>query len=253
MSKKINILLVGYGKMGKMIHECVDYINGEVVAIYDPIDPEHNIPFEELDIRSVDVAIEFTDPKFGYYNVQKLLHRKVPVVTGTTGWFTRVIELEKQFHHKNHTLIYSANFSLGMNIFYDIIEESTKILDQSSLYDVYGLEAHHRVKTDAPSGTAKILSGIVTKNFTKKKKAIYGLQNIEVLNEEDFLFSVIRAGNIAGYHEIGFDSEFDEIKLIHNAKSRKGFAYGALLAAQHAVKVKGFYNFKDIFRKVISG
>jgi len=252
MDKKINLLLVGYGKMGKIIHEHADYINGEVVAIYDPGNKEHDVPLEEMDLKKVDVAIEFTDPKFGYYNVQKLLHRKIPVVTGTTGWFTRVMELQKQFVPKDHTLIYSANFSLGMNIFYDILDEATKLMSQSNLYDVYGLEAHHRGKADSPSGTAKILSNIVIKNIEKKKKAIFNLNNTEILNHDEFLFSTIRAGNIAGYHEIGFDSDFDEIKLIHNAKSRRGFAYGALLAAKYAHKVKGFYNFNDIFRKIIS-
>jgi len=250
-AKKINILLVGYGKMGKIIYDNADFINGKVVTIYDPAYPDYRKPIEEIDVSNIDVAIEFTHPRHGFYNVQKLLYKKIPVVTGTTGWFKRISEIAKQFNPENYTLVYGANFSVGMNLLYRIVEESAKLVNSIDLYDVFGLESHHREKVDSPSGTAKVLAEIIQKNIPAKNKAVFELNN-RPLEEGEFSFTSIRAGNIIGYHEIGFDSDFDEIKLMHNAKNRKGFAIGALLAAKYAVQNKGYHDFKDIFKQVIS-
>jgi 4-hydroxy-tetrahydrodipicolinate reductase len=247
----INILLVGYGKMGKMVKENADLIKAKVVAIYDPNIAEHKTPIEKLDLSNIDVAIEFTSPECGFDNAKSLLHKKIPVVIGTTGWFHKVEELKSHFSPEEHTLIYGANFSVGMNLFYEIVEEGSKLINQTNLYDVYGLEAHHRHKADSPSGTAKVLADIILENTGNKESVVFDLNN-KPLTHSEFSFASVRAGNIVGYHEIGFDSDFDDIKLVHNAKTRKGFAIGALLAARYAVKHKGFFNFKDIFRAVLN-
>ena len=249
-SKKINILLVGYGKMGRIIHENVSFINGEVVSIYDSNIPEYSNAWETLDFQKIDVAIEFTHPVSGFENVKRLLSQKIPVVTGTTGWFHKVDELKKKYDSNEHTLIYGANFSIGMNLFYEILAESTNLINNAGLYDVYGYEAHHRLKADSPSGTAKVLADIILSNTSNKDKTVFDLNN-KPLNENEFSFASVRAGNVVGYHEIGFDSDFDEIKIIHNAKNRKGFALGALMAAKYALCNRGFMDFKDIFRGVL--
>ena len=245
MDKKIKLLIVGFGKMGKIVAENADFINAEVVAICDPNIPEYNIPFSELDFNNIDVAIEFTQPECGFDNIRELLKYKIPVVTGTTGWFHRIDELKNLYNPKEYTLIYGANFSVGMNLFYEILNNASKLIDQTNLYDFFGYEAHHRFKADSPSGTAKVLSDILLKNSSQKENVIYDLNNKPLLPNE-FSFSSIRAGNIVGYHEIGFDSDFDEIKIIHNAKNRKGFALGALMAAKYALENKGFKDFKDV-------
>jgi 4-hydroxy-tetrahydrodipicolinate reductase len=248
---KINIFLVGYGKMGRIIHDNASFINGYVVGIYDTHIPEHNKPIDELDFYDIDVVIEFTRPDSAFDNVKKLLKKNVPVVTGTTGWFHKIDSLKKSFNFNEHTLVYGANFSIGMNILYEIVEESTRFINQTGLYDVYGYETHHRAKAESPSGTARVLSDIIIKNTTSKEKAVFDLNN-KPLNDNEFSFSSIRAGNVVGYHEIGFDSDFDDIKLIHSAKSRKGFAIGTLLAAKYALNHKGLFNFKDIFKSVFN-
>ena len=242
----INLLIFGYGKMGRTIHENADHINANVISIYDPNIPEYS----KLKLDNVDVAIEFTHPDQAYSNIKLLLENKIPVVTGTTGWFHRIEEIKEHYNFDDHTLIYGANFSVGMNLFYEIIKNASKLINQVCLYDVYGYEAHHTKKADTPSGTAKVISEILLQNLDNKEKAVYNLQN-ETLKENEFSFSSVRAGSIVGYHEIGFDSDFDEIKISHNAKTRKGFALGALIAAKYAVKNKGIFNFKDIFNDVI--
>ena len=245
----INILIVGHGKMGKMIAENVDYINGYVKYIYDPNIPEYSKPIDHVDMSDIDVAIEFTHPKCGYDNVRKLLKQNIPVVTGTTGWFDKVDELKKEFSPDSHTLVYGANFSIGMNILYEIIENTTRLIDFTHLYDVYGIEYHHNKKADSPSGTAKVITDIILKNISTKDKAVYDLNNTPI-KENEFNFASVRAGSIIGCHEVGFDSEFDEIKITHNVKNRKSFAIGALMSAKWATKNKGFYDFRSIIREI---
>jgi len=230
MQPPLNILLVGYGKMGHMIHEN-EIIAGTVTQIYDPHIPQHQTPLQNRDLSKINVAIEFTHPDSVFGNLDFLLSHNIPTVTGTTGWLHRLDELKQKYPPENHTLIYGSNFSIGMNIFFSIVETATKLLSQHQ-YDIYGLEAHHRQKADAPSGTAKTLTDIINKNTSLQKTPL--------------LFSSIRAGSIVGLHEIGFDSEYDEIKLIHNAKNRLGFAQGALVAASIAVQQTGYFDFRDI-------
>ena len=248
--KKIRILLVGYGRMGKLIHENANYINGEIKAICDPHIPEYNHPLDSFNADDFDVAIEFTGPEFGFENVKTLLQKKIPIVTGSTGWFHKIIELIDLFDPSENSMIYSANFSIGMNIIYDIIENATKIFNQYNIYDIYGLEKHHKHKVDSPSGTARVISEIVINNIDRIHDVVFHLNETE-LKPNQFSFSSVRAGNIVGVHELAFESEFDDIHITHNAKNRVGFAIGALIAAKAAINMKGFHNFKDIFKSVI--
>jgi len=245
----MKVLLVGYGKMGQMIDSYLSVINGKVEAIIDKNNPLYPLNISDIEPNNIDVAIEFTHPDSGFQNVHELLSKKIPVVTGTTGWFDKIEELKKEFDPKQHTLIYGANFSVGMNLFFEIVKKATQQINATNLYDVYGLEAHHRHKADAPSGTAKVLANIVLDNFVNKNSVVYDIKDKKI-NDDELCFTSIRAGEIVGYHEIGFDSDFDEIKLSHNAKNRKGFAIGAILAAKFAIVNKGFHDFKDIFHLV---
>jgi len=247
----INVLLVGYGKMGKLIKEHVDQIEGQVVDIYDLSNPVYAMPLAKRNLNGIDVAIEFTHPQSAFENVKELLSRKIPVVSGTTGWWERLEEIKSLFHPREHTLIYGANFSVGMNLFYKIIEYSSQLIGNQQLYDLSGLEAHHRQKFDAPSGTARVLCETIQKNFIGKTEAVFDLHH-QPLQDHEFCFTSIRSGNIVGLHEIRFDSEFDEIKLTHNAKNRLGYALGAIYAAKYALCHSGYYNFQDIFSDVMS-
>jgi 4-hydroxy-tetrahydrodipicolinate reductase len=232
----MKLLIVGYGKMGQMIHENAHIIGATDIDIIDPSIPAYHTDIDDLKECNYDVAIEFTHPGVVYENVRKLLSKKIPVVTGTTGWFHRIDELRSEFDPDRSTLIWGANFSVGMNIFYQVAKSASELILHTKLYEPYGLEKHHAKKVDAPSGTAKVISEIVEDSHPEHR-------NIE--------FSAVRAGAITGYHELGFDSDFDEIILSHNAKSRKGFAIGALLTARYATTVNGFYDIRDVFNKVI--
>jgi 4-hydroxy-tetrahydrodipicolinate reductase len=227
----MRLLIVGFGKMGQMIHENAHIIAASDIRIIDPNIPAYNTDINVLSEGSYDVAIEFTHPECGYENVRKLLKKNIPVVTGTTGWFHKIDQLRSEFDPDSHTLIWGANFSVGMNLFYQIVKSASELILNTKLYEPYGLEKHHAKKVDAPSGTAKVISEIVADCHPEHT-------HIE--------FSAVRAGTITGYHELGFDSDFDEITLSHNAKSRKGFAIGALLAARYANTVNGFYDIRDI-------
>jgi 4-hydroxy-tetrahydrodipicolinate reductase len=233
----MKILIVGYGRMGQMIHENAHIIGATDIDIIDPNIPAYNTDINDIAENSYDVAIEFTHPGVVYENVRKLLSKKIPVVTGTTGWFHLIDELRDAFDPAIHTLIWGANFSVGMNLFYQIVKSASELILHTKLYEPYGLEKHHAKKVDAPSGTAKVISEIVASNHPEQ-------QTIE--------FSAVRAGAITGYHELGFDSDFDEIILTHNAKGRKGFAIGALLTARYATTVCGFYDIRDVFYKTIN-
>jgi 4-hydroxy-tetrahydrodipicolinate reductase len=236
--------------MGKMIYDNAHTINATVTDIFDPNIAEYSSSMTSVDFSKIDVAIEFTHPSACYENICTLLKKGVPVVSGTTGWFHRLSELATEVDSTSRTLIYGANFSVGMNLFYHIVENTAKLINKSALYDVYGLEKHHNKKADSPSGTAKVIADILLKQMDEKDSAVFELNNRSIQKNEVCISSV-RAGAIVGYHEVGFDSDFDAITLTHDVKNRKGFVMGALLSAKYATSCKGFYDFKDIFHKVI--
>lgn len=245
------ILLVGYGNMGKMIKVESHHFGMQIHDIIDLNIPEHKKDISFSKIKECDVAIEFSHPDFAFENICTLLEYRIPVVSGTTGWFNKLEMLKNEYDFSENTLIYSANFSVGMNLFYQLVADASKLISSSRLYDIYGLESHHRKKIDSPSGTARVISDIVLENFEGKDKVRFDLNN-QPLTEKEFNFSSVRCGNITGYHKIGFDSEFDEIDISHNAKNRRGFAIGALMAARYALNHKGMLNFKDIFSEVLA-
>jgi 4-hydroxy-tetrahydrodipicolinate reductase len=153
-------------------------------------------------------------------------------VVGTTGWFDIKDEVIKYFKEKNKALIYATNFSIGVNIFFKLTELSSKLFNTLAHYDPYILELHHKQKLDAPSGTAKTLEKIVEEVFNKRVET-----------------ESIRSGYIKGIHEVGFESEEDGITLKHEAYSRKGFAEGAVMAAEWAEDIKGIYEFKELLEE----
>jgi 4-hydroxy-tetrahydrodipicolinate reductase len=241
------LAIIGYGQMGKLIEQLAPDYNFEVVSIIDPL---LNNEISEQTLNSADVCIEFTTPTAAYDNISKIVSLNMNLVTGTTDWFEKLPEIEKQVIEAETGFIYGSNFSPGMNLFYKIIEESTKLINQAEDYDVYGLEAHHNKKKDSPSGTAKILSEIVLKNIVRKDKTQFEKLDRKI-DADEFHFSSIRAGNIPGTHTIGFDSSVDSIELTHTARNRTGLAIGALKAAHWICDRKGFYNFADIFQEIL--
>ncbi len=244
----INVALIGYGKMGMLINELAPEHDIKITGKIDPVKFGNRISEEEL--QDADVCIDFTRPDVVIENIKKVAELGKNIVVGTTGWFSYKKEIEELVKKHNIGLIYSANFSLGMNIFFKIVDYATKLTANIKDYDIYGIEKHHNKKLDSPSGTAKMLSDIVLKNSSYKTVSQYDRVQRKI-KENEFHFASIRAGAIFGEHTIGLDSPADSIILTHSLKNRNGLAIGAIMAAKWIKDKKGFYNFSEIFEEIV--
>jgi 4-hydroxy-tetrahydrodipicolinate reductase len=222
-----NLAIVGYGKMGRLI-ESLSPEYGFTVTLR--LDEHNNSKFEGLtaeNFRAVDAAIDFSIPQAVVPNVEGLAALGVNVVLGTTGWLPDAAKVKGAVERHGTGLVWSPNFSIGVSVFFKLVAEAAKLLSDEKEYGAWAWEIHHNTKKDAPSGT-------LLKLVEQMKKAGYPRQ-IDV--------SSSRAGAVPGTHEIGFDSAADTITLRHTARSREGFARGALKAAQWVIGKKGFHEF----------
>ena len=247
----MNIAIIGYGKMGHEIEKIAKIKGINIVSIIDPNDNNatHN-DINESSMRNVDVCIDFTNSNAVINNIQKISQFKKKIVVGTTGWYDKLEEVKNIVNQNNIGFIYASNFSIGVNMFFKIIENAAKIINKIEDYDVYGYELHHNKKVDSPSGTAKTIGEILIKNIKRKNKLLF--EKIDRKIEANELhFASVRAGSIPGTHIIGFDSSADTIELKHEARNREGFALGAIMAAEWIKDKKGFYKMDDMLDKVI--
>ena len=219
----MKLAIVGYGKMGRIIEQLAPQYGFEVAAKIDAGD-------DLASARGADAAIEFSTPETAAGNVERLAALGVPVVCGTTGWFGELERVRKAVESASGALVYSANFSIGVNVFTRVAAEAARLLADENEYEAWAWEIHHSAKKDAPSGT-------LLKLVSAMKDAGYGRKIDSGSN---------RAGAHPGTHEIGFDSAADTITLRHAARSREGFARGALKAAQWVVGKKGVYEFSEV-------
>ena len=247
----MKIAIIGYGRMGIEIERVSKAKGIEVVSTIDPTNP--SAKFKEINTKSVgesDVCIDFTVPEAVVENIKKISAMKKSMVIGTTGWYDQIEDV-KSIVEKNKTgLIYSSNFSIGVNVFSRIVENTAKMMDKIEDYDVYGYELHHNKKLDSPSGTAKSIGELLIKNIGRKKQLQFDRVDRKI-NANEIHFVSVRAGSIPGTHVIGFDSLADTIELKHTARSREGFALGAVMAAQWINKKKGFYTINDMMDSII--
>ena len=238
----INLALIGYGKMGKMIESVIDPVEFKIVGIYDILNP----PIEHLKDKP-DVVIEFTEPRSVMDNIRFLADKKINIVCGTTGWYDKIDEVKKIIESSGIGMVYASNFSLGVNLFFQIIKYAANLIDKYPQYEITVDETHHTQKLDKPSGTAIRIAEYLIKEIARKDKHIS--DSVKSLSNEINILSH-RRENVVGNHKVLFDSESDTIILEHNAKSRRGFAEGALLAARFIHNKKGFYKFEDVFNKI---
>ncbi|MFN7181860.1 MAG: 4-hydroxy-tetrahydrodipicolinate reductase [Planctomycetota bacterium] len=239
-SFNLKISIIGYGKMGKEIEITAKQREIEVVSVIDPlieiVAPGYTYKsISEESIKNAEVCIDFTTPNAVIHNIRKLAELRKNVVVGTTGWYENIDLVKEIVESSRIGLIYSPNFSIGVNIFFRIVRFASKNLSGESSYDIYGQEIHHKEKKDSPSGTAKTLEKII-----KEETGRY------------ISFSNIRAGYVTGTHIVCFDSEWDSIELRHAAKNRKGFAHGALIAAEFIRNKEGLYNGEDFINYLAS-
>jgi 4-hydroxy-tetrahydrodipicolinate reductase len=234
----MRIALLGYGKMGREIEAAAREQGDTITEVFD-ID---RLPDPDA-LRSVDVCIEFSTPQTVVDNIRVALQARKDIVVGTTGWHDRVAEIRREV--KETGLIYSSNFSLGVNIYFRIVAAAAEIMRNSTDYDPFIHEVHHRQKADSPSGTALHLAEILMKRIDRKKELVTNRMDGKI-DREALHVSSTRVGTVAGTHTVGFDSEADSIEITHVAKNRHGFALGALRAAHWIHGKKGVYTMDDV-------
>jgi 4-hydroxy-tetrahydrodipicolinate reductase len=248
----LKIALIGYGKMGREVEQVALSKGHSIVARCDPaLLPAGEAAVESGNLEAADVCVEFTSPPAVLQNIRNIAQMKKPLVVGTTGWYEHLAEADAVVAENGTGLVYAPNFSLGVNLFYRLIETAAELFNHFEDYDVFASEIHHRQKVDSPSGTAKKLSEIVLKKFTRKKKVIMEPLNRAIRPDEFHLVSA-RAGHFPGVHSLTFDSAADTIDLTHTVRSRSGFALGALLAAEWIQSRQGFYSFEQVLQDLLS-
>jgi 4-hydroxy-tetrahydrodipicolinate reductase len=245
----MNIALVGYGKLGKLLESKALERGHRVIAVVEPYTWDGAaaaVSGAPLDtaiagadaLEAADIAIEFTRPDSAPDNIMDLARRKLPVVSGTTGWYARLDEVSAAVKAADSALLWASNFSLGVNIFYRIAACAAKAFDPFPEYDVGGMETHHNRKADSPSGTAKTLVEKVLAVMTRKKRAAW--DTLDGPPQADTIhFPSLRVGSVPGVHTLVFDSPADTIEITHTARGREGFASGALRAAEWLVNCPG--------------
>lgn len=235
----MNIILVGYGKMGKAIEE-IAVTKGHTIILKVDLDNAHELNAENA--AKADVAIEFTSPHSAFDNVMKCLELGIPVVCGSTGWLNQFEAARKLCEQKNGTLIYASNYSIGVNLFFEINTQLAKLMSKHPDYDVSMEEIHHTQKKDAPSGTAITLAEQIMAAVSTKKHWV----NYASTNADELSIISERIDPAPGTHKIKYSSPIDDIEIIHTAHNRKGFAGGAVLAAEYAVQHKGVLGMKEV-------
>lgn len=235
----MKIVLIGYGRMGHEI-ESIAIQRGHVVTLI--VDKDNTNDLNELNLSGIDVAIEFSYPDAALDNIKKCLSKKVPVVSGTTGWLKQYEDAVKICEENKTSFIHSSNFSIGVNLLFRLNKELAKQMDRYNNYNVSIEEIHHTKKLDAPSGTALTLVSGIIDNHTGYEGWYQGTEN----KEKIIPVNAIREGFVPGTHTVTWDSEIDTLILKHEAKNRKGLALGAVVAAEFIHSRQGVFTMDDV-------
>ncbi|MDR1148497.1 MAG: 4-hydroxy-tetrahydrodipicolinate reductase [Spirochaetaceae bacterium] len=258
----MKIILSGYGKMGRLIERRALEKGHKVMAVIDPV-AEKNAgeqgarifktinDFEKEQTALDCIAFDFSRPDAAEQNIRNFAERRIPVVVGTTGWYSKLGELSSLIEKNKSSMLWASNFSIGVNLFYRIAGYCAAQIDPYSEYDVGGYEIHHNQKADSPSGTAKTLVDIVLKNMKRKKKVVWDKLD-RPPNSDEIHFASLRVGAEPGTHGLIFDSPADSIEIKHTARNREGLVYGAITAAEWLEKNTragrhGIFTMDDIF------
>jgi 4-hydroxy-tetrahydrodipicolinate reductase len=229
----MKIALIGSGEMGSLVGSLAPERGHEVVKVIEHSDGAAGATEVAKKLRGADVAVDFSLAGAVRRNVEACMIAGVAIIEGTTGWNAERDEIERIVAEADGAMVFAANFSIGVNLFYRVVDLAAELFSKFPEYELFIEEQHHSRKKDAPSGTALKLKEIVSRH-----------------TEKDFSVSATRAGNIPGTHRVGFDGRADQIFLEHTARSREGFATGALMAAEWIVGGKGFYEFTDVIDEV---
>tara|TARA_B100000035_G_scaffold36551_1_gene27668 strand:- start:240 stop:947 length:708 start_codon:yes stop_codon:yes gene_type:complete len=230
----MKIALFGYGKMGKVIDKIAKKRGHKIIYRID----ENSINY---DLKKVDVAIDFSTPKAAFSNINMALENSIPIISGTTGWLDNYNKAVKLCNEKNGAFLYASNFSLGVNIFFEINRQLAKIMSNHPEYVIKMKEIHHTEKIDAPSGTAITLAESIIKETDYQKWSLN-----KDFKENEISIEAQRLSDKTGTHEVIYKSDIDEIKIKHAAVNREGFGLGAVIAAEWLIGKKGVFSMKDV-------
>ncbi len=229
----MKLALLGYGRMGKEIEKIALERGHEIVL---KISSQNT-----YDISKADIAIDFSIPEAAFTNISTCLNNNIPVISGTTGWLDKYNEIVDLCKDKNGSFIYASNFSLGVNIFFELNAQLAKMMRSLEQYNISMEEIHHTKKLDAPSGTAITLAEGIIDNSNKKDWTLEKPTSNQIIP-----IKAIRTPEVPGTHSIYYDSEVDSIEIKHTAHNRKGFALGAVIAAEWLLNKKGVFTMKDV-------
>jgi len=238
----MNIALIGYGKMGKAIEEIAISRGHSVVVKFNSQNP-----LESSQLRTTDVAIEFSQPDLALKHIKLCADGQIPVVVGTTAWEEHLPEIINHIDKREASLIYSSNFSIGVNLFFEMNKHLARLMNDKTDYVASITEIHHKQKIDAPSGTAVTLAKDLISNHPAYSSWKLTGQS-ENMEKTDLPISAIREENVPGTHLISYTSEIDTLTIEHQAHNRKGFALGAVIAAEFIHKKQGVYTMSDILK-----
>ncbi len=246
----VNIALIGYGKMGKIIERIAIEKGHTIKVIIDPFCETAQKEINENTLEGVDVCIDYTHPDVVMGNIRKIAATGKNVVVGTTGWYDKMDEVKKIVDESGIGLMWSGNFSIGVNAFFKVIENAAKVFNKIEHYDVMAHEIHHNQKADSPSGTAKMMGDILIENINRKDTLV--TETLDRKPEANELhLSSTRGGFVPGTHSVMFDTKEDSIELKHTARSREGFATGSVMAAEFLAGKKGFFGINDLMDNIL--
>lgn len=226
----MRIGIIGFGRMGHLVQEVAEARNHQIAVRLSSANNTQGLALTAEKLAGVDVAIEFSIPEIAVDNIRRVVASGIPMVVGTTGWYDRIAEVQAFVEEQGGAVVYGTNFSLGMNLFYRLVERAAALFSPNEDYDPFLIEHHHKLKKDIPSGTALALEQILHKRYSDRTPRTVA----------------IRAGYIPGTHLVGFDSEADTIRLVHTARNRSGFALGAVCAAERILTRRGFFEFSEL-------
>lgn len=241
----MNIALIGYGKMGREIERIAKDRRIAIKKIFEEKDNLNGRGIKKDLLKGIDVCIDFSSPTACISNIEAVADCGVSIVVGTTGWYDRLDDVKRLVKSKKIGFLYSPNFSLGMNIFAQVVSNAAHMIDKFDMYDAALHEVHHKGKVDSPSGTALMLGQLMLQQIKRKNELLQDALH-QAIKPRQLHITSTRVGNVVGEHKVILDSEADTIELLHTAKNRTGFALGALIAAEWLKGKKGFFTMNDV-------
>lgn len=241
----MNLALIGYGRMGKEVELVAKEKGIKIVSIFTEENNTGGLGLTPDSLKHVDVCIDFSTPGSVVDNIEAVADCGKNIIVGTTGWYDKLDQIRKLVKEKKIGMLYASNFSLGLNVFSQLVMDASRMFEKHSEYDVSVHEAHHSGKTDSPSGTALSLGQIILQSLKRKTEILHETSHGQIKPHQLHIAST-RVGHVTGTHTVLFDSECDSIELVHRAKGRRGFALGAVVAAEWLKGRKGFFTMRDV-------